>query len=51
MRMDKNAEAYYTRWCVISVAKEQNSTGSILPDQIPRYHLQVLRESRDGCRC
>jgi len=35
MRMDKNAEAYYTRWCVISVAKEQNSTGSILRRKNP----------------
>jgi len=30
MRMDKDAEAHYTRWCVISVEKEQISTGSIL---------------------
>jgi len=46
----------HTRWCAIGVAKEQTSTGSILrkrilPDQIPRCHLQVLQESRDGGRC
>jgi len=26
MRMDKDAEAHYTRWCVISVEREQTST-------------------------
>jgi len=30
MRMDKDAEDHYTRWCAISVEKEQISTGSIL---------------------
>jgi len=33
--MDKDAEAHYTRWCVISVAKEQTSTGSILRRKNP----------------
>jgi len=49
MRMDKDAEAHYTRWCVTSV--EASCEGRILPDKIPRCHVQVLRESRDGCRC
>jgi len=33
--MDKDAEARYTRWCVISAAKEQTSTGSILRRKNP----------------
>jgi len=38
---------------VISVEKEQISTGSILrkTNPVPRCHVQVLRKSRDECRC
>jgi len=34
-RMDKDAEAHYTCWCVISVEKKQISTGSILRRKNP----------------
>jgi len=46
--MDKDADAHYTRWCVISVEKEQISTGSILRRKNPARSNSTMPRAGSG---